>query len=320
MHDFKSTPVRPLNLQNIDIRLLRVFDAVVQSGGFSAAQIILNSSQSTISEQMATLESRLGITLCHRGRTGFRLTSSGAVVYEAARRLLTAADHFADDVQTLKSAEKELSGPFHLGLIDNTLSDPAAPVSCALQKLITRAPGISLSLFIGSPPELQLQVLQGALHMAIGVFPTPVNGLKYSPLYQEEHGLYCMRDHTLSTHPFDVESEWQSQLDETKVVVRRYMRDRELSRLNVRQAATSVENIEAQAMLILSGAYIGFLPLHYVESQPWGSRLHRLHPQAIGLTSEFSAIVPRQAKLPRVTHSFFNDLRSVLPPLTHTPD
>lgn len=312
MHDFKTAPPQPSSLQNIDIRLLRVFDAVVHSEGFSAAQIVLNSSQSTISEQMTTLENRLGIILCHRGRTGFRLTPQGAAVHKAAGGLLNAADHFADEIRTLRSTENQLSGPFHLGLIDNTLSDPAAPVSHALQKLTARAPELTLSLFIGSPPELQLRVLQGNLHMAIGVFPTRVHGLKYSPLYREEHALYCTQDHVLCRQPRADEPEWRTQLHDAKIVVRRYMRDRELSLLRVRHAATSVENIEAQAMLILSGAYIGFLPLHYVESQPWGSQLHRLFPETITLTSELSAIVPRHSNLPRVTHSFFNDLRTVL--------
>ncbi len=60
------------NLSEGDLRLLRVFAKVVEAGGFSAAQIELNVSQSTISTHMTALEQRLGVRLCERGRAGFQ--------------------------------------------------------------------------------------------------------------------------------------------------------------------------------------------------------------------------------------------------------
>ena len=62
-------------LSDLDLRLIRVFLSVLDAGGISAAQTALNVSQSTISTQLATLETRLGFRLCERGRAGFRLTS-----------------------------------------------------------------------------------------------------------------------------------------------------------------------------------------------------------------------------------------------------
>ena len=55
------------NLSEGDLRLLRVFAKVVEAGGFSAAQIELNVSQSTISTHMTALEQRLRVRLCERG-------------------------------------------------------------------------------------------------------------------------------------------------------------------------------------------------------------------------------------------------------------
>lgn len=56
-------------LQDVDLKLLRVFMTIVKCGGFSAAQATLNMSQSSISEQMTNLETRLGVTLCERIRS-----------------------------------------------------------------------------------------------------------------------------------------------------------------------------------------------------------------------------------------------------------
>ena len=65
------------NVTDSDLRLLRVFRAVVACGGFAAAELELNINRSTISRHIKDLETRLGVTLCRRGRGGFALTPEG---------------------------------------------------------------------------------------------------------------------------------------------------------------------------------------------------------------------------------------------------
>ena len=57
-----------MRIQDIDLRLLRLFITVVQTGGFTAAANQRNVGRPTISTQMADLETRLGMRLCERGR------------------------------------------------------------------------------------------------------------------------------------------------------------------------------------------------------------------------------------------------------------
>ena len=56
-----------------DLKLLRIFKAVVDSGGLSAAETELNVGRSTISKQIADLEHRLNLRLRQRGPAGFAL-------------------------------------------------------------------------------------------------------------------------------------------------------------------------------------------------------------------------------------------------------
>ena len=67
-----------MRLNQFDLRLLQIFTVIVDCGGFSAAQVRLGMSQSTISGKMSDLETRLGVRLCQRGRSGFRLTERKA--------------------------------------------------------------------------------------------------------------------------------------------------------------------------------------------------------------------------------------------------
>lgn len=104
-------------LDSLDVRLLRIFVTIVEAGGFAAAQGELNLSLSTISNHISALESRLGLILCQRGRSGFRLTEEGRAVYEEAKRLFGTIDQF--DIR-MKGLQHRLNGTLSVGLIDNT--------------------------------------------------------------------------------------------------------------------------------------------------------------------------------------------------------
>lgn len=87
--------VVPLTIRAVrDDRLteMRVFRAVVDTGGFSAAAHSLTISQSTVSHLVGQVERRLGVQLLQRSTRGHRLTDEGERYYAAACRLLEAMD------------------------------------------------------------------------------------------------------------------------------------------------------------------------------------------------------------------------------------
>ena len=82
-----TAKVRMRRLDNIDLRLLRVFATLADAGGFADAQIsaqpVRNRPSST---HLAALERKLGGQLCERGRGGFRLTAFGESTHAAAKQ------------------------------------------------------------------------------------------------------------------------------------------------------------------------------------------------------------------------------------------
>lgn len=101
------------HVSEIDLRLLRVFHTVAEQGGFSAAEITLGKSKSSISLDISALETRLGITLCLRGRSGFALTDEGREVLEATHALFLNLEQFRQQVN-------QASGMLGSGLIART--------------------------------------------------------------------------------------------------------------------------------------------------------------------------------------------------------
>ncbi|MFL9982562.1 LysR family transcriptional regulator [Paraburkholderia sediminicola] len=293
-----------IQLQDVDLKLLRVFMTVVRCGGFSAAQATLNVSQSTISEQMTTLETRLGLKLCERGRSGFRLTEHGVATFEAAQRLQVAVESFCVDTDALK---KHISGKLYLGIIDNTVTDSASPLPQALQAFVSRGHDVHLDVYVGTPAELEERVLDGRLHIAVGHFPLHVPGLTYTELYCEPDGLFCGKGHALAGR-----SPGDAALDEaiasSRVVARGYLQQHDLRMLKVSKAAATVDNIEAQAILILSGAYIGFLPIHYAARWVARDEMHQICPEQLGSHWPFCAITRRAAAPPTILQVFMVDL------------
>ena len=66
------------------LKLLGIFAHVVEQQRFAAAARDLNSSRSRISEQVALLESALGVRLLQRSTRKLQLTSEGQKIYQEA--------------------------------------------------------------------------------------------------------------------------------------------------------------------------------------------------------------------------------------------
>ena len=293
-------------VSDADLRLLRIFSTGADSRGFAAAQAALNLSAPSISGYITALEQRLGVRLCTRGRAGFSLTDKGAVIYREAQRLFGAMDEFVSHAGAVKG---RTTGTLRIGLVDCTVTDPNAPIARAVQRFNQREHDVRIELSIAAPTALQRNVLERRLHLAIASFPVEISVLTAEPLYDEINSFYCGAGHPLFAKPEVTLEDIQA----GRIVARSYWRGADLSRIGVEREAAAVEIMEAQATLILSGSYLGFLPEHYAA--PWVAerRLRRLLPERLSYVSPFSMIVRRPVAEQQVVRQFIEDLRASLP-------
>ncbi|WP_263144328.1 LysR family transcriptional regulator [Pseudomonas sp. RIT-PI-AD] len=288
-----------------DLKLLRIFASVVRHQGFAAAQQELNLSTSAISTYMSQLEAQLGLSLCHRGRGGFSLTSKGELFYQETLRLLGELESFQRYASALTG---ELRGTLNLGVLDSTVGDPALPLPDAIGAYSREHAAVHLRLAVMSPYELQLGVLENRLDLAIGAFSTRMNGLVYQPLYREQHWLYCS-----DRHPLFAERRIPAELiTQQRMVGRGYWSQAELARHGFKHSAATVESMEAQLILVLSGAYVGYLPEHYAQSWVDQGRLRVLLPATFGYQAPFSLILRRGRSREPLLQTFRDLLRTQL--------
>lgn len=249
-----------MQVHDVDLRLLRIFVAIVECGGLSAAESRLNIGRSTISSHLSDLEVRLGVKLCKRGRSGFEITEAGRVTYQASLELLQQCEAFA---ATVASSKDELSGRVTISIIDTIASDPRCGVAKAISSLKAKGKHIQFDINVCEAREVETSVANGRSLVGIGVSRHHLRGLNYHPLITETNYLYCGSEHPL----FNCEqSQVTNELEVAEVITSNYMRDKEVRNdgLNYQNSATAYHD-EGIAHLILSGKFIGYLPEHYAK-------------------------------------------------------
>lgn len=275
-----------ISIEGSDLKLIRIFLRVVDAGGLSVAQADLNLALSSISERISALEERFGLKLCRRGRGGFALTKAGEEFYDECQRLVGTLDQFSARVTGLSSS---LPRNVTLGLVDNMISDPHCPVSTALGRFVELAPNTHIEIITLTPGELLREVIAQKVDLVIGSFPRMALGLAYIDLHEETHNLYCAAEHPLF-QVADAEVGIET-VREHRIIARGYWASRDIRIFAIAAPHATVSNMEAEAHLILSGAYIGYLPDHFAKL--FGTRLRPLRPDLFSYRAKFQ-IATRQ--------------------------
>jgi DNA-binding transcriptional LysR family regulator len=159
-------------LRDLELDLLRAFVAVVDSGGFTRAAQRLNSTQSTISQQIKRLEAHLSTHLLQRNTRHVNLTERGELLLGYARRLLA-----INDEALAVMDETRLRGCVRLGSSQEVADGGLADLLAHFTRL---HPGVVLEVLVDANLKLREMVDLGELDLAV-LFQEPgmqQNGLR----------------------------------------------------------------------------------------------------------------------------------------------
>ncbi len=248
-----------MNLMNIDLRLLKVFMAVVDAGGFAAAEDALNISTSTISTHISTLETRVGARLCRRGRSGFALTDEGQHILEAAKDLVGAMETFSARIRSLREGSAVI---LRVGVSEGIAADPRIGLPGAIRMFGEKVPLPELVLSSGHPNELQASLASRKLDVAIIGLPSDLPLLKHKSIRLEvlqewKMQLCCGIGHPLFAFP--ERSIDLAEIRRHQFVARSNWTKDFLRRVNVPTPRVMAESFEGVLALVSSGLYLGYL-------------------------------------------------------------
>jgi DNA-binding transcriptional LysR family regulator len=165
----------------LDVGRLRFFSEVARAGSFTEAALRLSYSQSAVSQQIATLEAELGLTLIERGRHPLLLTDAG-------ESLLRHAEVIFGEVATaeaeLRAIAKLESGIVRVGGFSSAC---AMILPMAFAQFLREHPNVAVTLQELRPKAAHSALRAGELDLAVTyeyppLEPAPNDGLQRIPL------------------------------------------------------------------------------------------------------------------------------------------
>ncbi|WP_018151478.1 LysR family transcriptional regulator [Leeia oryzae] len=293
------------NLSDLDLRLIRVFLAVVDAGGVTPAQVTLNVGQSTISTQLSSLETRLGYRLCDRGRSGFALTAKGERFAELARSLIEAVSDFSAQARNM---DKQLVGTLNIGLIGHTPISQNARISQAIARFKKRNEAVRFLISVRPPGDLEEHLLSGDIEIAVGYFWHRVPTLSYTSLFIERQVAYCGKGHPLYEHAGNLSAEEVAHHD---WAWRSYPLPEAQQNVPDINITAEADNMEAVAVLILSGYHLGYLPEHFAAPYVQQGLLRALNPGRFHYDVPFHMVTRHKRHHTDIMTAFLEDLQVV---------
>lgn len=285
-----SQTIRPrrTSLGDVDLRLLRVFVEIVRCNGFSAAQSSLGMNQATISAHMRHLEERLAVRLCERGRSGFFMTEEGKKIHSAALDLFGSIERFQGAVG---DAQGELTGRLTFGTVDAMVSNRTLDLQAAIGAFARLAPKVHLDIDVAAPQALSQGILSGRYQIVLMPAQTHFPQMRAVDVFLERQNLYCGRNHPLgAVADCDITPEL---LAMQAFAGRSYMPRAPICGVDFRWSAVTA-HMESTLLLLLSGAYIGFLPDHYAAPALHSGALRALDPGRFTFEDTFQIVYSRE--------------------------
>ncbi|MBL0374351.1 LysR family transcriptional regulator [Rhizobium sp. KVB221] len=282
-------------VSDFDLRLFTVFKTVVEYGGLSASQSALNMSLSNISTHLANLEKRVGFKVCHRGRSGFKLTPGGTELYSSIAELFQSIDEFRSKTSlTKKRIGRELS----LGIVDGLISEHQFKLQSAIQKLGSINDDIFIRIDVLSPDKLKSSLANGDVDFIVGPISIASESVLIKEAFHERMSLFCSQQHILADREMQKEKIFNQDY-KFEFVSRGYLRESlQPAFIPNLETAAVVHTMEAAAMLILSGKYIGYLPDHFAKKWEDTNEMVRILPDVTSHVVPFGLMYRRDHKLP----------------------
>lgn len=165
----------------MEIRQLKAFIAISETGTFTAGAARVHVTQAAISMQLKQLEQEIGAPLFIRAPRRVILTEAGEALLERARAILREHDAALAEIAELAGAEH---GRLRIGSASAMVS--ADPLPRILKELRARHQRAEVSISSGTSESLVRQILAGELDVAFVSLPVETRGITTEVLSRDE--------------------------------------------------------------------------------------------------------------------------------------
>jgi DNA-binding transcriptional LysR family regulator len=165
----------------VEIRQLRAFVAIAESGTFTAGALRVHVTQAAISMQIRQLETEIGARVFVRAPRHVILTEAGEQLLRRARHILREHDAALDEIAELAGAER---GRLRIGSASAMVLTDQLPA--ILKELRKQHPAAEIAVTSGTSEVLVDQILAGEVDIAFVSLPVDVRGIKTERLSDDQ--------------------------------------------------------------------------------------------------------------------------------------
>lgn len=176
----------------MEIHQLRYFCAVVRTGSFTRAAEQLGITQPSLSQQIRTLEKRVGAPLFERLGRSVRLTTHGEALRLPAAQIL---QQVAEAKSALANLQRGVRGSLRVGVIPTIMPYLIAP---RIGDFLTRFPEVQVQFTEDTTRHLVERLQSGDLDLAVSGLPVRNPDIVCSELTREPLFLAVAEDHALA--------------------------------------------------------------------------------------------------------------------------
>ncbi len=262
------------NVGAVHIETLKVFCDVVETGSFSIAASQNFITQSAVSQQLRTLESKYRCKLLERGRSGAKPTAAGEILYNTSREIL---EKYREIETQLQETAKVVSGSLRVAIVYSVGLHELPPY---LKEYLREFPQVNVHIEYSRPNKIYDDAIAGRIDLGIVAYPAKHPQITVVPFREDRLVLVCHPQHPLSTAKkvglsrLDGESFVAYERDiATRKAVDQLLRDREIT-VNY---SGEYDNIETIKRAVEIGQGVSIVPLASVQHEISAGTLRVVH-------------------------------------------
>ncbi|MFO0594587.1 MAG: LysR family transcriptional regulator [Myxococcaceae bacterium] len=291
----------------MQLESLKMFVDVVETGSFSRAAQLNHVTQSAVSQQIRTLETRYEQRLLSRSARQVTPTPAGERLFRGCKEILA---RFVEVEQEIREQASEISGACNISCI---YSVGLHELHSIQKELLRKHPRVNLRLNYRRSDQVYDDVILGAADLGLVAYPQARAGVDLVPFREDRLALVVPPSHPLATKgkvsmnavvglpfvAFDREAPSRKGID-------KLFRDKNLE-LNTTMEMDNVETIKRAVEL---GLGVSILPLASVQYEVSGGSLIAKPFVEPGFTRPIGILVRKGKYLSRASQAVLDAFKS----------
>ena len=179
----------------MQIESLKVFCDLAETTSFTKAAKINGVTQSAVSQQISSLETKFDAAFIERSKKKFTLTKEGEMLYNYSKQIVQTYDELRHKVQEIQNV---VTGTIKVVTIYSIGLHELPPY---LKKFLKKHPTVNVSVEYRRATQLYEDIVTGMADIGLVAYPQKDPRLQVTSLAEDMLVLICHPDHPLAQQP-----------------------------------------------------------------------------------------------------------------------